>query len=363
MPHVWIDSPTGAVELHYCIATPMNHSSSTIDAHLPCILFLHSGYAGQEIFEMQFCDPRLRTQFNLIGIDMRGYGLTKGTITQQEYGPADSADDIHRFLKALNLPPVHIFGLAIGCCVGLELAAGHPDLVLSLTLCSPLPAIEPEDIAAGRLEVYHLWVEAFNHDGTGPSIDTDHNVLNDLLHGAQQLCFNNESNRLTVAMSNSGLQHAIMNRAGSPAKLKLSYHASVGWFLTRRPQSREALAKINCSIQLIHCEDDVAYPLRYAEELEEQLRDAGVADVSLCEVSGPHYGNVVNPQAINPILLDHALSVGNAGSANVPRYSPERERHQHEHEHIECLKMPTPFTSRLAKYGYDPHDGESDSDC
>ncbi|KAF5383268.1 hypothetical protein D9615_005062 [Tricholomella constricta] len=363
MPHVQISSPGDVAELHYNIATPTNHSSATIEPHLPCIIFLHSGYAGQEVFETQFCDPRLRTQYNLIGVDMRGYGLTKGQITQQNYGPADSADDIYRFIKALNLPPVHIFGLAIGCCVGLELATNHPELVLSLTLCSPLPVTEPEDIAAGRLEVYHLWVEAFNHDGNGPTVDVDISVLQDLIHGAAQLCFNNQNNSLVDAITKVALLHAMKNRAGSPTKLKESYQASVGWFLNRRAPSRAALANISCSIRLIHCEDDVAYELRYAQEIEEQLRQAGVADVGLFEVPGPHYGNVVNPQAINPILLDHVLcasSTQNAGAA--PRHSLDHDKHQRENEHHDCQRMVTPFTRRLAQYGYDPHEGDSDSD-
>ncbi|KAG5635365.1 hypothetical protein H0H81_011540 [Sphagnurus paluster] len=368
MPHVQISGSAGErVDLHYTIATPKDYNSPFIAADLPCILFLHSGYAGQEIFENQFSDPRLRSQFNLIGVDMRGYGRTRCRITQHNYGPPDSADDIFRFIKALGLPPVHIFGLAIGGSTGLELATNHPELVLSLTICSPLPAIEPEDIAAGRLEVYHLWVEAFNHDGKGKPLEADQTIIDDLLHGAQQLCFNNETSRLTKALTKLALMQGIENRAGTPTKLKESYYASVGWFLNRRPQSRAALAKIACPIRLIHCEDDVAYDFRHAQELEAQLRHAGVADVELYEVSGPHYGCVINPQAVNPILLDNALNASSSKNAvqdaPSPRhpYSPGEDKHQFH----ACQRMVTPFTKVLAKFGYDPQENEdeSDSDC
>ncbi|KAG5643694.1 hypothetical protein DXG03_009743 [Asterophora parasitica] len=195
---------------------------------------------------------------------------------------------------------------------------------------------QPEDIAAGRLEVYHLWVEAFNHDGNGPSIEADHAILQDLLHGAQQLCFNNQNNRLTEAMSKNALVQAIHNRAGSPAKLKHSYHAS-----------------ITCSIRVLHCEDDIAYELRHAQELEEQIRGAGIADVGLVEVAGPHYGNVINPQEINAILLDHLRASSHQGGESANRY--------HEHEYHACQKMITPFTKILAKYGYHPHEVDSDN--
>ncbi|KAG6917609.1 hypothetical protein DXG01_001838 [Tephrocybe rancida] len=356
MPHVHLDTPTGPIELNYSIATPTDPYSATIVSHLPCILFLHSGYSGQEAFESQFCDPRLRGQFNLIGVDMRGYGLTKGHIKQETYCPIDSADDVYRFLKTLDLPPMHIFGLAIGSCVGLELATKHPELVRSLTLCSPLPATEPEEIASGRLEVFNLWVQAFNHDGRG-SPGGDSATLEDITLGIQQLCFNNERTTLTDALSKNSLVTATQNRAGSPQGVKDSYQATVGWFLQRQPQSREALAKIQCSVRLIHCDDDVAYSVQYAEELEDQLRDAGITDVELFEVPGPHYGSVVNPQAINPILLEHALSASNGIGSSLLM-----QGHHNQHAAGKCKKMTTPFTTRLAVYGYDPNEDEDDFD-
>ncbi|KAG6810563.1 hypothetical protein H0H92_011317 [Tricholoma furcatifolium] len=364
MPHVHLDTPTGPIDLNYSIATPADPSSTRIVPHLPCILFLHSGYSGHEAFESQFCDPMLRGQFNLIGVDMRGYGLTKGHIMQEEYSPCDSADDIYRFLKALELPPVHIFGLAIGCCVGVELAVVHPELVRSLTLCSPLPSTELEDIAAGRIEVFNLWVKAFNHDGREPP-NGDDATLEDITMGIQQLCFNNERSSLIDALSKNSLVTATQNRAGSPQGVKDSYHATVGWFLKRKPQPREALAKIRCSIRLIHCDDDIAYSVQNAEELEDKLRDAGL-DVELFEVPGPHYGSVVNPKAfdsrssshpvgrINPILFDHVRSVSNGTSGSL------QNGHSNHYPPGDCRKMTTPFTKQLAEFGYDPNEEDDE---
>lgn len=124
----------------------------------------------------QFSDPQLRRQFNLIGLDMRAFGTTQGLVGKDTYNPADSADDIYRFMvspvqppyflynprdafatgiadglpqRALNLPPVHIFGISIGTCVATEIAIAQPDQVLSLTLCSPLP---PTEVSPGPVE-------------------------------------------------------------------------------------------------------------------------------------------------------------------------------------------------------------------
>ena len=46
--------------------------------------------------------------------------------------------------------------------------------------------------------------------------------------------------------------------------------------------------QIICPVRIIHCADDIAYPLELAEELEQELRDAGVERVDLKQVSGPH---------------------------------------------------------------------------
>ncbi|KAG6878038.1 hypothetical protein C0992_008729 [Termitomyces sp. T32_za158] len=125
------------------------------------------------------------------------------------------------------------------------------------------------------------------------------------------------------------------NRAGSPQAVKETYYATVGWFIKRRPQSREALA-------------------RYTEELEDRLRDAGIADVEVFEVPGPHYGSVVNPQAINPILIEHVLYASkNAGCF----LTNDQQTHQ---APTDCKKMTTHFSNRLAEYGYNPNEDEDD---
>ncbi|KAG6854426.1 hypothetical protein C0991_006970 [Blastosporella zonata] len=277
---------------------------------------------------------------------MRGYGLTKGHIKQEVYCPTDSADDVYRFLVSnLNAAAAcfHLAGRSAHACSFVSRKRstcppctylGSPsDVVWPISLPAlPIQILmtfyQPEDIASGRLEVFNLWVQAFNHDGHEPP-SGDHATLEDLTLGIQQLCFNNEKTTLTEALSKNSLVTATQNRAGSPQAVKDSYHATVGWFLKRRPPTREALAK------------DVAYSVEHAEELEYRLRDAGVTDIELIEVPGPHYGSVVNPQA-----------VGN---------SPMNEN-QTQHALGECRKMTTPFTTRLAEYGYDPNEDEDDYD-
>ncbi|RDB30560.1 hypothetical protein Hypma_007230 [Hypsizygus marmoreus] len=361
MPFVKISTPTGAVELHYSISTPTSASTSSIDSNLPCILFLHGEYFAQEVFEAQFSDPVLRHDFNLIAVDMRTCGFSKGAVERGVYTPATAADDLYRFFKALDLPAMHIFGLSIGCYVALEFAHAHPELSLSLTLCSHLPPDEPEEIAAGRLQVYDYWEESFSHDGSAPrssSFNVDQSMLDELTHGAQQLMFNNQINRLTEATTRNAVTLDVGNWAGSPEKLTISHIMCIEWLLKRRAFDIASLAKqIRCPTVLIHCKDDIGYTLKDAEDFAALMRTAGNSEVTVHQVTGPHFGNVTNPKAVNQILRDHALSVstGRPPSSEGPHYSADE------------LKghpiMSTPFTERLAQYGYDPNAAEEwDSD-
>ena len=45
----------------------------------------------------QFADRNLR-QFNLIGIDMRGFGDTEGVIGEATFTPTDSAADVEQIM-------------------------------------------------------------------------------------------------------------------------------------------------------------------------------------------------------------------------------------------------------------------------
>jgi len=45
----------------------------------------------------QFADRNLR-QFNLIGIDMRGFGDTEGVIGEAMFTPTDSAADVEQIM-------------------------------------------------------------------------------------------------------------------------------------------------------------------------------------------------------------------------------------------------------------------------
>ncbi|KAF5383270.1 hypothetical protein D9615_005060 [Tricholomella constricta] len=357
MPNLSLSTPTGDINLHYHIATPISPSSPDIVANLPSIIFIHGEYACQEVFEAQFSDPRLRNRFNLISIDLRGCGASGGVVSKS-HTPAIAANDLHLFLEKLKIPGVHVFSLSIGGHVALEWAHAHPEDVLSLTLCSPLSPEEPEDVKAGRLEVFDFWHDSSAHEGGTPDCeaDLDEELISPMVRGCQQMMFSEHANPLTEAVTMTALTHASINWAGSPEILVSCRTICIDWFIERKVFNVEFYAKIKCPITIIHCEEDIGYPLRYAQEFEALLREAGHTEVLLCQVPGPHFANVVYPQLINPILSDRVLSVATPNAGDREEALSEGSEGGHN------ALLTTPFKEALAQYGYHSDSDEWDSE-
>lgn len=123
---------------------------------------------------VQFSSPQLR-QFNLVTVEMRGYGETRGRIGEAAYTPRESADDVwnvmvcfsvrqsirgvdHVFQEALALPRLHVFAISIGTSIALELASRHPQRILSMTLCSPLAPKEVLHVPTLMQEILNLFL-------------------------------------------------------------------------------------------------------------------------------------------------------------------------------------------------------------
>ena len=57
MPHIDITTATGLFSFCYYIVTPNSNSAENIEPNLPTVIFLHAGYAGQEVFECEIHNP------------------------------------------------------------------------------------------------------------------------------------------------------------------------------------------------------------------------------------------------------------------------------------------------------------------
>ncbi|TRM62933.1 Alpha/Beta hydrolase protein [Schizophyllum amplum] len=334
MPSVKIKAAAGSLNINYTISTPSKTSAKSIDSKLPILLFLHPVYLSQEVFHPQFSDPLLR-KFNLVTFDMRGHGETGGKV-EGRFTRTEGADDVIKLMDALKLEQVHLIGLSMGACIALQTSILHPTRVSSCTMIAPLPLKEPESAAEGRREIYDCWVEAF-HDPKA----IDYDIMRDAVSGAMQLGFNSNLSPIAKALSDRGSPLAVKN--WTPKTFNTMYELTVGFFVSREPHPRETLARIQCPVHIMHCEADIAYPIEYAQQLENNLRAADV-DVHLSSIGrqAPHFGSITHPDLVNPLIHE---SVKRSVRGPLPP-SPE--------------SVSSPFEETLVKCGLNDTDSDED---
>jgi pimeloyl-ACP methyl ester carboxylesterase len=86
---------------------------------------------------------QLATRVPGIAVDLPGFGRTKPERVFDYSMPAH-ADVVARFIRGLDLGPIHLFGNSMGGAISMLIAARHPELVRTLTLVSPaMPDLRP----------------------------------------------------------------------------------------------------------------------------------------------------------------------------------------------------------------------------
>ncbi|KAF9058540.1 alpha/beta-hydrolase [Rhodocollybia butyracea] len=298
MPSIEVQQlASGPVSFNYTIATPVSNSAKKIDPKFPTVLFFHPVCIPQEVFTFQFGDPKIR-QFNLVSVDMRCHGDTKGKVPN-DFGQEMAAEDMARFMTEMKLPPCHIFALSLGTIVALQLAVSHPDKVLSLFLVSPLGLEEPQDVAEGRQAIHDAWVDGWR-DGK-PHLEE----LSFAVQGTLELAFYDRT--LSISQAILALVLPACMRNWSASHLDEYRMTTLDIFLNRRPHPVEELRNIKVPVKLLHGMADVAYPLEYSQEFLQRLQDAGV-DASLEAIEGAsHFGCVEKYTIVNPIFHDFII--------------------------------------------------------
>lgn len=78
-----------------------------------------------------------------IAVDLPGFGRSVPT-RGYDYSLTAHVDTLLRFVRGLDVGPVHLFGNSMGGAITMLLAAEHPELVRTLTLVSPaVPDLRP----------------------------------------------------------------------------------------------------------------------------------------------------------------------------------------------------------------------------
>ncbi|THH19524.1 hypothetical protein EW146_g1663 [Bondarzewia mesenterica] len=296
MPFIDIKCTAGPLHLYYTISTPTNPHADSIDASLPTVIFLHPVYISQQIFHLQFSDPILR-RFNLVALDSRLHGESTGPVPKS-FDLAAAAEDLFQFMEALNLPPCHLVGLSMGACIALQLAIDYPEKALSVVKLSPSSWEEPEAVLLGRIEIYKYWAAAFSDPN-----HVDQDLLTDAIYGVLQLGFNNAKSKFITAQV---FPSYFPCGAVMPSKNFIPWSST--FFAKRKQFPPETLARIRCPVLLVHCGNDIAYPVEQAEEVQEALREAGVEVVLKSVPDACQYCIVSHPKEINTLLHDWLLS-------------------------------------------------------
>lgn len=113
----------------------------------PAILLLHSMATNLHMWDPQA--RALARQYRVIAMDMRGHGLT--TAPPGEYTMAMLARDGFALLDALGIHQAHVAGVSIGGRIALQMAAMHPERVLSLMPCDTALDFQPASVWADRI--------------------------------------------------------------------------------------------------------------------------------------------------------------------------------------------------------------------
>ena len=115
------------------------HFRHTGSGGTPIVLLQQTASSSQMYLRMM---EVLGEDFELVAFDTPGFG---GSF---DPSPHPSIEDYAGWLleamNAVGLSAFHLFGHHTGACIGVEIAATHPDRVASLMLCGPVPLTAAE---------------------------------------------------------------------------------------------------------------------------------------------------------------------------------------------------------------------------
>ncbi|KAF7312842.1 AB hydrolase-1 domain-containing protein [Mycena kentingensis (nom. inval.)] len=315
-----LKTPTGKISFSYVIATPTQNAVKKLsksDRALPTIVFLHPVYIGKIIYHPQFSDRQLR-RFNLVALDLRCHAKTVGR-AGPGYGREVAARDVGLFMKSLEIPKYHIFGVSMGGCVGIQTAILFPECVQSVFVVSSLPLTEPPDVAAGRQEIFDCWEEGALSNGGKGDLKSEDSAMRDAFTGAVQLSVNGESEEGSVFDAILRRSIELLGDKWPKDRLADWRVATVDFFVLREAYTVQALSNIRCPIRLIHCGADIAYPLESTQVVADRLKQAGVGNVGVQQVVGaPHFGSVTHAREINTLFHAFILSITSADGPPPP---------------------------------------------
>jgi len=115
----------------------------------PALILAHSLGSDHQMWAPQV--EALKSQYSIIAIDNIGHG--ESSVPSGDYTVGDFAEAVIAVADAAELERFHYCGLSVGGITGLQVAAQHPDRLLSLTLCNTGATIGSADLWSQRIAV------------------------------------------------------------------------------------------------------------------------------------------------------------------------------------------------------------------
>ena len=103
------------------------------------VVLLHSLSTNLHMWDPQAA--ALAQRFRVVRVDMRGHGLS--TAPAGDYSMGMLARDVFGVLDALGIHQAHVGGVSIGGRIAMQMAALHPERVLSLMPCDTALEFKP----------------------------------------------------------------------------------------------------------------------------------------------------------------------------------------------------------------------------
>lgn len=223
------------------------------------LLLLHGFGSSSQDWALQI--PALAGYFEVIAPDLRGHG--RSDKPAGAYSIPLFAQDVARFLHALNIEAAHVVGFSMGGMVAFQLAVELPTKLKSLVIINSGSEIY---IDVGNLYTY--------------------------------LCRMKENDNLLQA--GEWLLRTVLNEARQGANDRTAYLATLqafrGWGVT------EELDRITCPVLVVASDHDYT-PLEFKQEYTRRLREGQLAVIKNC-------GHLIlseSPQQLNRLLLDFLL--------------------------------------------------------
>lgn len=114
----------------------------------PAVLLLHSLSTNLHMWDPQAA--ALAQRHRVVRVDMRGHGLS--TAPAGDYSMGMLAQDAFAVLDALGIRQAHVAGVSIGGRIALQMAALHPERLLSLMPCDTALDFQPASMWQERMD-------------------------------------------------------------------------------------------------------------------------------------------------------------------------------------------------------------------